>query len=278
MSTTALARRWSVEPKDLFERLSQLGLIERSENRWILTAKGKEAGGKMQEGANAGQYIVWPEGLNLFFFEKNLTEELPTTTQGVTDYDSSIREVKKSLSAHEKKLISTARKLQDALAKHGNSRDAKAEIRSEEMMRIAILYGVYPSKAKWGFNQANWDNGGPVRKLVFKLNESHLLSQVFPSCRCEKSASRFRDNKYFFLPKHASKHTEKSLPQKETSTSHEGMEENGNHYGDALGLVGSLTTMMASFIAKPNKKDGANIKVILSELHGFVDETEQKIF
>ena len=99
VSTTALARSWSVEPKGLFERLSQLGLIERSENRWVLTAKGKEAGGKMQEGANAGQYIVWPEGLNLSYFEKNLKDELLSATDIAKHFNSSPQKVNKNLSS-----------------------------------------------------------------------------------------------------------------------------------------------------------------------------------
>lgn len=274
-STSSLARRWNIEPKELFERLSQLELIERSENRWVLTEKGIEAGGQMQEGVKSGEYIIWSEELSLSSFQTNLEGEFLSIADKATDFDSSTTKVKKSFSAHEKKLISTARKLQVVLAKHGSSRDAKAQIRSEDMMRIAILYGVYPPNAKWGFKQANWDNGAPVRKLVFELNEIHLLSQVFPSCRFEKSASRFEDNKYFFMPKHASKLEEKLLSPKESSHSHGGLKENGNHYGDALGLVGTLTTMLTSFIAQPNEKDGVNIKAILHELSRFVDETDK---
>lgn len=271
-STSSLARHWNIEPKELFERLSQIGLVERSENRWVLTEKGIEAGGKMQEGVKSGEYIIWPEGLNLSSLETNPGGGVRSMTDIVADFNSSTQKVKKSFSAHDKKLISTARKLQDALAKHGSSRDAKTEIRSEDMMKIAILYEVYPPYAKWGFKQANWDNGGPVRKLVFRLNEISLLSQVFPSCRFEKSV-RFEDNKYFFMPKHAAKREEKLISPREISSSHGGLKENANHYGDALGLVGTLTTMLTSFIAQPNEKDGVNIKAILHELSRFVDET-----
>ena len=68
-----------------------------------------------------------------------------------------------ALSDQEKRFITTARRLEEALAIHGKTEGAYTEIRSEEMMRIAIRYKVYPKEAKWGFKQANWDNGAQIR-------------------------------------------------------------------------------------------------------------------
>ena len=116
-----------------------------------------------------------------------------------------------ALSDQEKRFITTARRLEEALAIHGKTEGAHTEIRSEEMMRIAIRYKVYPKEAKWGFKQANWDNGAPIRKLVYELNEKGLLKQVFPSCRFQKSFSRYEDNAYFFMPKAAYKRVQEKL-------------------------------------------------------------------
>ena len=53
----------------------------------------------MQEGANAGQYIVWPEGLNLSYFEKNLKDELLSATDIAKHFNSSPQKVNKNLSS-----------------------------------------------------------------------------------------------------------------------------------------------------------------------------------
>ena len=114
-------------------------------------------------------------------------------------------------------LIKTARKLEKALAEYGQSAESYSELRSEEMMRVAIRYGVYPAKPIWGFKQANWDNGGPVRKLVSMLDEQGVQPKSLISCEYKKALNkdshsnpRFKSdrNEYYFYPKQAAKKTE----------------------------------------------------------------------
>ena len=180
-----------------------------------------------------------------------------------------------ALSDQEKRFITTARRLEDALAIHGKTEGAHTEIRSEEMMRIAIRYKVYPKEAKWGFKQANWDNGAPIRKLVYELNEKGLLKQVFPSCRFQKSFSRYEDNAYFFMPKAAYKRVQEKLqPPAEQSATELGDVNTTGHYADALGLAGTLMIKLKAFIEKPNEKDAGEIQQILSSLQEFVDGSD----
>ena len=113
-----------------------------------------------------------------------------------------------------KNLIKTARKLEQALSQYGQSPESSRELRSDEMMDVAIRFGVYPAKPKWEFKQANWDNGAPVRKLVSKLDENGVRPNTLISCEYKKALNkdshsnpRFKSdqNEYYFYPKQAAK-------------------------------------------------------------------------
>ena len=115
---------------------------------------------------------------------------------------------------HLKKLIKTAIKLEQALAEYGQSPESYSVLRSEEMMGVAIRYGVYPTKPIMGFKQENWDNGGPVRKLVSKLDEHGVQPKSLISCEYKKALNkdshsnpRFKTdrNEYYFYPQQAAK-------------------------------------------------------------------------
>jgi hypothetical protein len=179
-----------------------------------------------------------------------------------------------ALSEQEKRFITKARRLEEALAIHGKTEGAHTEIRSEEMMRIALRHKIYPKEANWGFKQANWDNGAPIRKLVYGLNEKGLLKQVFPSCRFQKSYSRYEDNAYFFMPKLAHKRAKEKLKAiSEQPSLQENNVTSTDHFSDALGLAGTLMVKLKSYIEKPNTKDAGEIQQILSSLKEFVDTT-----
>lgn len=65
VSTTALAKIHNIPPKELFSQLVELGYILKQDDNWILTDSGIKNGGSIKESAQYGQYIVWPEDLNL---------------------------------------------------------------------------------------------------------------------------------------------------------------------------------------------------------------------
>nr|WP_201257971.1 hypothetical protein [Syntrophotalea acetylenica] len=76
VSTTALAKILNIPTKELFANLLALGLIEKDEEKWILTKEGEKAGGDYKESPQYGKYIVWPEDLNLN--PPNTTENKPS--------------------------------------------------------------------------------------------------------------------------------------------------------------------------------------------------------
>ena len=64
ISTSALANELDIKSPDLFEKLNALGWISKNNKKWVLTEIGKMQGGKMYN-AKFGEYIVWPEGINI---------------------------------------------------------------------------------------------------------------------------------------------------------------------------------------------------------------------
>ncbi len=65
VSTTALAKIYNIAPKELFSQLIELGYITKQDDNWLLTESGVKNGGSIKESTQYGQYIVWPEGLDL---------------------------------------------------------------------------------------------------------------------------------------------------------------------------------------------------------------------
>ncbi|MBK8454532.1 MAG: hypothetical protein WAQ53_02370 [Thiofilum sp.] len=65
ISTTALAKIYDISPKELFSHLVDMGYIIKHNDTWSLTELGIKNGGSIKESAQYGQYIVWPEDLDL---------------------------------------------------------------------------------------------------------------------------------------------------------------------------------------------------------------------
>lgn len=65
ISTTALSKNLGISTKDLFAKLLEKQFIEKDAESWILTEKGKNAGGEYKESHQYGKYIVWPESLQI---------------------------------------------------------------------------------------------------------------------------------------------------------------------------------------------------------------------
>lgn len=65
LSTSALARALEIDSKQLFSQLTEKGWIYKKENQWHLTKEGKIAGGKTNYNPKFGEYVVWPENLDL---------------------------------------------------------------------------------------------------------------------------------------------------------------------------------------------------------------------
>jgi hypothetical protein len=72
-STTALSKELGLNSKELFDKLLSLELIYRKNDKWCLTSKGMDVGGKIISSVSYGEFIVWPENFNPF--DKNYSEQ-----------------------------------------------------------------------------------------------------------------------------------------------------------------------------------------------------------
>lgn len=65
ISTSALAKSYSMSSKIVFDRLQQEGLIKREQEAWQITDAGFAIGAEYQNSAKFGTYIVWPESIKI---------------------------------------------------------------------------------------------------------------------------------------------------------------------------------------------------------------------
>ncbi len=65
VSTTSLANDLDIPVNELFTKIKDLGWIERINDKWILTDIGKKKGGQIRTNSKYGDYIVWPENINI---------------------------------------------------------------------------------------------------------------------------------------------------------------------------------------------------------------------
>jgi hypothetical protein len=65
ISTSALANELDIKPGDLFDKLKILGWIERKNDKWLLTNLGKQKGGRTRNNPKFGEFIVWPENIQI---------------------------------------------------------------------------------------------------------------------------------------------------------------------------------------------------------------------
>lgn len=74
ISTSALATELDIKSTDLFEKLKTLGWIIRNNDKWTLTEIGKQKGGQIRNSPKFGDYIVWPENIQI---ENGQTKDKP---------------------------------------------------------------------------------------------------------------------------------------------------------------------------------------------------------
>ncbi|MDI3319441.1 hypothetical protein [Pinibacter soli] len=72
LSTTTIAKELDMPAAELFSLLRSLGWIDRKQDKWILTAVGKQKGGQTRTNPKFGEYIVWPEDIPLDIFEDDV--------------------------------------------------------------------------------------------------------------------------------------------------------------------------------------------------------------
>ncbi|KJF96657.1 MULTISPECIES: hypothetical protein [Photobacterium] len=65
ISTSQLAKARGIAAKALFNQLADAGYITRDNDEWHLTEVGKNAQGEYKQSPKFGQYIVWPDSLEI---------------------------------------------------------------------------------------------------------------------------------------------------------------------------------------------------------------------
>jgi hypothetical protein len=65
ISTSALAKERNLDAKELFNQLTGKGWIYKKDELWHLTKEGRIAGGDTKYNPQYGEYIVWPENIDI---------------------------------------------------------------------------------------------------------------------------------------------------------------------------------------------------------------------
>lgn len=89
VTTTKLAEKANVDRSALFNRLNQLGWIERVDNRWSLTNIGKQQGGESRTSPTKGTFVVWPENLEVEAILKRQLLDIADNSYGNQDEEVS---------------------------------------------------------------------------------------------------------------------------------------------------------------------------------------------
>ncbi|TGM62989.1 glycerol kinase [Leptospira meyeri] len=65
ISTTTLANECNLQTSDLFNLLKKLNWIDRINDKWVLTETGKKKGGIIKNHTKFGEFIAWPEDIEV---------------------------------------------------------------------------------------------------------------------------------------------------------------------------------------------------------------------
>lgn len=80
LSTTKLASVYDIPRDDLFQKLKELGLIDRKNSKWILTKLGEQKGGQIRKTTDGEEYIAWSENLSIDDTDKESSTKLLNAT------------------------------------------------------------------------------------------------------------------------------------------------------------------------------------------------------
>ena len=98
LSTTALSKELGVTSKELFDKLVDLKLVYRTEDKWCLTTDGVLAGGVIISNEKYGDFIAWPENFNPYSQMDNLKTNYINVTKIGESFNLSNQRVNKILS------------------------------------------------------------------------------------------------------------------------------------------------------------------------------------
>ncbi|GEL78695.1 glycerol kinase [Tenuibacillus multivorans] len=90
LSSTNLSKEMNISTKEMFERLLRNNWIDRVDQQWVLTEKGKEKGGQVKSRGDR-QWIAWPASVmdDSELKENNIKEKYLSTTKLAEEFDVS---------------------------------------------------------------------------------------------------------------------------------------------------------------------------------------------
>lgn len=98
LSTSALAREMDLSTGQLFKVLQDFAWISKTDDGWVLTAKGEFEGGEYVHSKRYGRYIVWPRTLSEHPLIKALDDQRTVSaSQLAQEFNLSPREVNRSI-------------------------------------------------------------------------------------------------------------------------------------------------------------------------------------
>lgn len=98
LSTSALAREMDLSTGQLFKVLQDFAWINKTDDGWVLSAKGEFEGGEYVHSKRYGRYIVWPRQLSEHPLIKALEDQRTVSaSQLAQEFQLSPREINRSL-------------------------------------------------------------------------------------------------------------------------------------------------------------------------------------
>lgn len=100
ISTTAVAKKMDLSSVDLFKMLDEQGLIHRQvgkegKEKWVITSKGEEYGGKMISHPKYDDSLAWPENIDFSSLDNVSDETLLSATDIAKYFNTSASNVNK---------------------------------------------------------------------------------------------------------------------------------------------------------------------------------------
>jgi hypothetical protein len=177
ISTTALSKTLEVDLSELFSALQKLSWITRENDKWILTNDGIIAGGKMKKDDSFGEYITWPQSIDIDKIKSQIS-------------DSNSHMLTASVLAE--KLKTTAQKMNLIISELGWME--KDDKRGWEITRLGkIIGGKQREHDESGRLYVLWPDGILSNK---SLNESLIENHIIANTRNEKPSTDKKEQNF----------------------------------------------------------------------------------
>ena len=98
ISTSALSKKLAIKKHHLDEILLSLNFIQKNDNGYVLTEDGVKNGGCIKKHPKFGEYIAWPENIEIPNLAKNSGKKYFSSTKIASKYNLSARKINLILS------------------------------------------------------------------------------------------------------------------------------------------------------------------------------------